>query len=303
MTIRYARPRLAGPRRALIAAGLGALTIGLLAPSAAAQAADRNRDSLTIDQVMTGSLLIDGNKTRLVRLESITQLLNEAGKAIGPARTVALRTTTENPVLGEYSCVYRGKGNKNFRALTPREIYRNDDIGKVQAQFHTYRLAEARKVGAGAKSVQFEVCGVGGADLDDKRLRRIGLGIAYPDATSTYKIGQAWQSGQTPENYTTNLGFKVAPHKAIEISGGISQTPTNKLLGSFSTPFPAAVDAFARNAVNAWWQDDCVGGVPCARWNGSKDFHGTVVQGLWEFSPIQARGFAGFTVSTFLSTN
>lgn len=121
---------------------------------------------------------------------------------------------------------------------------------------------------------------------------------------STYKIGQAWQTGATPANYTMNMDFK-AEYKGVEIGGGISQTPASKLMGSISTPVGSPVDHYARNAVNAWWQDSCFDAWHrCHKWlgSGSKDFHGTVVQGLWEFNdPAQAAAAAsgGFRVSTF----
>ncbi|MGQ0623645.1 MAG: hypothetical protein ACT4PP_03175 [Sporichthyaceae bacterium] len=232
-------------------------------------------------------------------------MVDSLGRTIGSPRTVMLPTQVDEPNLGEYSCVYRGKGNKNLTALPVRELYTDYGYGKVQALFHTYRLDRARIIGGRAnyKSTQFEVCGVGGGDLHDKRMRRVGVGIAYPDAATTYKIGSEWRSGETPENYTTELGFEVPVHKVVTIRGSISQTPTNKLMGSFEPPFPAGTSQYSRNAVNAWWQDDCVGGAPCAPWKGSKDFHGTVAQGLWEFTPVQQATFTGFTVSTFLSTN
>lgn len=301
MSIRVARLR-----HALVAATLSAVSIGLIAPSAIAAPDKGNAtdaDTESVNQEITGTLLINGDRTKLVDLAGVTQLVDGLGRALGSPRTVALKTAIDNPDLGEYSCVYRGKGNKNFSALPVRELYQDYGYGKVQALFHTYRLAKARKISDGTRSVQFEVCGVGGGDMGDKRMRRVGIGIAYPDAASTSKIGSGWRSGETPENYTVELGFEAPVYKDITISGGISQTPTNKLMGSFEPPFPASTSQFARNAVNAWWQDDCVGGVPCNRFQGSKDFHGTVAQGLWEFSPAQTATFRGFTVSTFLSTN
>jgi hypothetical protein len=154
------------------------------------------------------------------------------------------------------------------------------------------------------QSTQFEICGVGGSDPKEGRTRKVGLGITYPDANGTFKIGQAWRTGSTPADYTLNMDFK-AEYKSVSIGGGISQTPSSKLMGSISTPMEAPVDRYARNAVNAWWQDSCVDTWHgCHSWlhSGSGDFHGTVAQGLWEFtSKKQAAAAAngGFRVSTF----
>ncbi|MGQ0630887.1 MAG: hypothetical protein ACT4P1_07580 [Sporichthyaceae bacterium] len=297
--------RLSRARRTAIAASMAALTVGLVAPSALAQE-ESAREVSMVNEEISATLLIDGNLTKLVDLKGITSLVDDLGRAIGAPRTVALRSEVDSPELGEYSCVYRGQGRKGFRALPVQEIYRDYGYGEVQAQFHTYRLKKARRLGIGKLSpgtTQFEVCGVGGGDMNDKRMRRMGIGIAYPDVATTYRIGSEWRSGDTPENYTVDLGFEVPVHKALTISGGISQTPTNKLVGSFVPPFESNISQYSRNGVNAWWQDDCVGGSPCAPWKGSKSFHGTVAQGLWEFTPDQAKTFRGFELRTFLSTN
>lgn len=306
--------RRAAIRRSAIAAGLAALTVGLIAPPASAdgqaparEVAPAGAEAAGVDHELSGLLLLDGNLTKLVNLSAVTQVVDSLGRAIGSPQSLRLRASGDvsTPELGEYSCVYRGKGNKKFRPLLPVDLYRDYGYGKVQAQFHTYKLSHARVLGGAkdVKSTQFEVCGVGGGDMGDKRMRRVGLGIGYPDAATTHKIGSEWRSGEVPENYTVELGFEAPVYKDITISGGISQTPTNKLMGSFEPPFPTALSPFARNAVNAWWQDDCVGGIPCNRYQGSKDFHGTVAQGLFEFTPDQLKTFRGFVVSTFLSTN
>lgn len=292
-------------RRTVAATVLAGLTVGALAPAATAtstkgNAADRNT---SVNHEISATMLIDGDLTKLVDLKGVTQLVDSLGRAVGSPQRVALRSEIDNPELGDYDCVYRGQGNKHFSALPIQSVYKDYGYGEVNALFHTYRQKEARKVGAASrKTTQFEVCGVGGGDMGDKRMRRMGIAIAYPDAAATYKIGSAWRSGETPENYTIDLAFEV-PVRGVTIGGGISQTPTNKLLGSFVPPFTLTTSPFTRNAVHAWWQDDCVGGTPCAPWKGSKDFHGTVAQGLWEFTPAQAASFPGFKLSAFLSTN
>jgi hypothetical protein len=41
---------------------------------------------------------------------------------------------------------------------------------------------------------------------------------------------------------------------------------------------------YDRQAVNAWWQDNCIGRwYGCLRNSGSQDFQGVIAHGLWEF--------------------
>lgn len=290
-----------------------ALAAGIaLAPAASAQTEKESLDlsGLFTDQVVTGTLVLDGGVGKLVNLSSITQVVDELGRSIGSPRTVALRSGTGNGKLANYSCLPKTKGNKNFKAYAPAEAFVADDKGKIQAMFYTYRQKRARDVagstGGAYESTQFEICGVGGSDTaGGSRLRRAGVGIAYADPSATYKIGQAWKEGETPANYTLDMAFKVA-HKGVEIGGGITQTPTNKLTGSISTPFATDFDVYARNAVNAWWQDSCVGAWHgCRHMHGSKDFHGAVAQSLFEFTPQKAKTVetGGFQLHAFRSAS
>ena len=248
-----------------------------LAPAASAHTEKESLDvaGLFSDEVITGRLMLDDTVARLVDLSAVTQSVDALGKAIGSPSTVALRTGGGNAKVGDYSCLPKTRGNKDFTQFKPTEIFRSDDKGKVQGMFHVYRQNNARRVldstqRMSYQSVQYEVCAVGGSDPNGRtRTRRAGIGIAFPDAANTYKIGQAWKEGETPSNFTMNMEFK-AEYKGVEIGGGISQTPTNKLLGSISTPFKADVDTYARNAVNAWWQDGCVNS-----WKGCQFFNGS----------------------------
>ncbi|MGQ0464556.1 MAG: hypothetical protein ACT4QG_04465 [Sporichthyaceae bacterium] len=290
-----------------------ALAAGIaLAPAASAQTQKESLDleGLFTDTVVTGSLVLDGNVGKLVNLSSVTQVVDELGKAVGSPRTVALRSGTGNGKLAKYSCLPKSKGNRHFTAFTPAEAFLADDKGKTQALFYAYRQKRAREVaqadGGSYESTQFEICGVGGSDTEGgSRLRRAGVGIAYADPSATYKIGQEWKEGETPANYTMDLAFSV-PLKAMEISGGISQTPTHKLTGSIGTPFKTDVDVYARNAVNAWWQDSCISAwTGCRHWHGSKDFHGAVAHSLFEFTPQKAKTVevGGFQLHAFRSAS
>jgi hypothetical protein len=296
-----------------VTAVAAALAAGIaLAPAASAQSSkdNLNLDGLFTDQIVTGTLILDGTASKLVNLQSVTQVVDELGRAIGSPRNVALRSGTGNGKLADYACLPKTKGNKKFTQFAPAEAFVADSKGKFQALFHTYRQKDARTVSMGGRpymSTQFEICGVGGADTENgSRLRRAGVGIAYADPIHTYKIGQAWKEGSTPANYTLNMAFKAEVRKGVEIGGGISQTPTNKLTGSISTPFKTDVDVFARNAVNAWWQDSCVGAwYGCRHIHGSKDFHGAVAHALYEFSPAQAKAvqLGGFRLHAFRSAS
>ncbi|MGQ0632596.1 MAG: hypothetical protein ACT4P1_16370 [Sporichthyaceae bacterium] len=307
------RPR---ARSIAVAGAVAALSVGLLAPAATAgeqapmrEAAPAGSDPNGTDYEISGLLSLDGAVAKLTNLTSVSQVVDSLGRAIGSPQSLALRASSgvDTPTLGKYSCVYQGQASKKVRLYDPQVIYRDFGFGKVVAVFHTYKLKDARTFGGSSsgryKSTQYEVCGVGSGDLEGKRMRKVGLGIAAADAAQDLLIGSEWRTGETPENYTTELGFEAPVYKDIKISGSISQSPTNKLMGSFETPFPTTASPYARNAVNAWWQDDCVGGVPCTRWQGSKSFHGTVAQGLWELNPTQLTTFRGFVFSSFLSTN
>jgi hypothetical protein len=288
-----------------------ALAAGVaVAPTASAHS-EKNDESLAelfSQSVNTGTLRIVGDRAFLVDLSSVTRTVDALGRELTQPRTVALQAADPDdiPSLGDYACRQKTAGNKDFTAFKPVEIFRDNDKGRVQGLFFVYRQVNARAYGDsnGLGTTQFEICGVGGADPSHGRTRKVGLGITYPDATATYKVGQAWKTGSTPANYSLSLDFK-GEYKNVSIGGGISQTPASKLMGSISTPIDSPLDQYARNAVNAWWQDSCYDAWhKCYKFlrSGSKDFHGTVVQGLWEFAnPIQAAAAAngGFRVSTF----
>jgi hypothetical protein len=293
-----------------VVAVAAALAAGIaLAPAASAHSEkkDEGLADLFSQSVDTGTLRIVGDRAFLVDLSSVTRTVDALGRTLAEPSTVALRTSDEDsiPRLGDYACRPQGTGDVNFTAFKPVEIFQDTHKGRVQGMFYVYRQVNARGYGDVRRAVtQFEICGVGGSDPLHGRTRKIGLGITYPDASTTYKIGQAWKTGSTPANYNLNLDLK-GEYKNVSVGGGISQTPASKLMGSISTPIESPMDTYARNAVNAWWQDSCYDAWhKCHKWmgSGSKEFHGTVVQGLWEFSdPAQAAAAAngGFRVSTF----
>jgi hypothetical protein len=295
-------------RLTVVAAALAAGVALAPAASAHSEKKDEGLADIVNQSVNTGTLRIVGDRAFLVDLGSVTRTVDALGRGLTSPSAVALRVADPDstPQLGDYSCLPKTTGNKDFTAFKPVEIFQDNDKGRVQGLFFVYRQLNARPFGEGHKvwATQFEICGVGGSDPSHGRTRKIGLGITYPDRSTTYKIGQAWQAGSTPANYALNMDFKAA-YKGVEIGGGISQTPASKLMGSISTPIDSPVDEYSRNAVNGWWQDSCFDSWhKCHDWmgSGSKDFHGTVVHGLWEFSDQEQAAAAangGFRVSTF----
>ena len=67
----------------------------------------------------------------------------------------------------------------------------------------------------------------------------------------------------------------------MNVSGGISQNPSNSLKGSVVPPYSHWMEDYHENAANAWWEEGCRPW--CRRWNGNADYQGSVAQGLWEF--------------------
>jgi len=164
----------------------------------------------------------------------------------------------------------------------------------AQALFFPYSQTVSRGGGHSSEVQRWLICGVGGADTNNgSRVTKAGPGIAYKE-DPTYRIGQKWQEGSTPANYTVSLGFET--EGPIKITGGISQTPQHKLKGSFRPPqHDKEMDRFAFNGANGWWEHACEphcggNGSPA----GSSDYHGSVVEGLWEFpagKPVRSNDF------------
>jgi hypothetical protein len=177
--------------------------------------------------------------------------------------------------------------SKNLRIFPVSERRLQGKAGVVQFFYHPYVLYGARKIRQYGETNQFEVCTTGGGALrGGSRLYKVGTGMALADVSQTRKIGQIWQSGSTPKDYSLSMGFQVAPKKSpISINASISQTPTDKLMGSIIGPYKTMVDDYTANAVNAWWQDECVDSWKGCHfsWNGSANFQGTIAQGLWEY--------------------
>ncbi|MGH8998387.1 MAG: hypothetical protein ACRDY7_03255, partial [Acidimicrobiia bacterium] len=198
--------------------------------------------------------------------------------------------TTENPgrdrPLGQEiragSCHSEG-ARPGFDPLPIREAIHHGSNDFAHAQFFPYRQRGARYLGQEFKQ-QWLVCAFGGADANNgSRVTKAGPGIAYQDPKKTWKLGHAWKEGSTPTNTTISLSFQTAG--PVQVHGGMSQTPTHHLKGSPRPPHgDDKMEAIQRNGAHGWWEHGCeprCGGNGSVR--GSSDYHGSVVEGLWEF--------------------
>lgn len=285
-----------------------ALAVASWAAPGVAVAGERSETDGLITQVntLTFSAKLALNpltgKASLVDASKLTQVLDPAGNPLTPLKVRAAAVQSGSPI-GNYACVKQGNARKGFVEFNRTDWFNAGKHGVEQYQFFPYMQPGARTFGT-VKTTQFQVCGTGGADLKDGyRIHQAGMGIAFPDAGRTFKIGQGWQAGKTPSDTTVSLGFELSDKRSpLSIKGSISQNPSDKLKGSIVGPYETSMDAFARNGVNAWWEDSCVNGWSRCKFkgDGSADFQGTVVHGLWEFSPADARAVRYFWIYPYL---
>lgn len=267
-----------------LAAGLLVSSFGTAYSTTDQPAAQADVVSVLDSVVVGGKVALNtrsGRGREVGALSTARSLVDAATGEVLGAGSLRMKVAAEGVTPGLRSCIKDGK-NKKLEIFDHFDRYAATQRGSVHFQYHPYRLAEARRVG-GRWTSQWEVCSIGGGEFDDHRLRRVGTGIALDDATNFRKIGQAWQTGSTPENYTLGLGFQVKKDP-VAISASLTQHPADKLLGSHRGPWSTFMDSYDRNAVNAWWQDNCIG-----RWyrcwpkSGSHDYQGAIAHGLWEF--------------------
>ncbi len=290
---------------ATVTATLGVL-VGAASSAAAADRQATDDDLATKFQTMTlpGKLALDPltGKASIVGLKELTQLLDAAGKALSPV-TVRSVKTEGGSAIGNYACLKTGKAKNGFVEFNRTDVFARGKEGVLQYQFFPYMQADARRF-ANSPTTQYEVCGTGGADLQEGyRIHQTGMGIAFPDTNRTFKIGQNWQSGKTPSDTTVSLGFELGGKTSpVSVNGSISQNPSDKLKGSIVGPYATDLDAFARNGVNAWWEDSCVQGWSHCKFraDGSPNFQGTVVHGLWEFMPADALQVRYFAIQPYI---
>lgn len=303
--MRFSLPSRASSRSLALgtSVSLAALMGGVVtAPSAVADHAKQDDVLTTFNSVVVrGKTGFDTRTGKTVELEPLRVVNNlvdaVTGAVVGPG-TLQL-SVADGPADQLRSCI-KSTERRNLTAYEPRSEYVDFGKGSVQFQYHAYRLGSARQV-SGGRTTQWEVCSKGGGDLDSGRLRRVGTGMALAGQSEMRRIGYAWQTGKTPEDYSLALGFQVEK-KPVSISASMTQNPSDKLLGSFRSPFDSYMNAFEQNAVNAWWQDNCIGRwYGCLRNSGSQDFQGAIAHGLWEFPEHTEPGVVSFYFTPYVT--
>lgn len=268
-------------RRVSLLALSGALVAGLATPSFASQPGSRHD-------------LVD-RYTRVVyeleRRASPTLVLKTKATVVDTTGRVLDTSVTRTPVAGgqpraakvpPFACV-NDRDRRGFRRHPAWELLDRSGNEFVHFQYFPYSQEKAR-IREGQFTQQWMICATGGVDAENgSRITVSGPAVAYRSAHQTYKIGQIWREGKTPEDHTVSLGFQ-AGKGPVRVSGSIQQTPTQKLKGSPLAPFHE--NHFARNQVAGWWEHGCR--PVCRRWNGSADFQGSVAEALFEFPDAMA---------------
>lgn len=247
--------------------------------------------------VATASLtLTESGGSNVSDLVGTVVTVNPADQVLGqrPFRARAAEFRAASADLPNFPCVY-DSGRDGFIAYSPNQVSVNEKNEKGGFRFFPYSVDGARRGIGQQRTVQFLMCGVGGVDAQNgSRLTISGPGMAYNDSDVPHIIGTNWKSGKTPKDYSINLGFQTEG-KPVNVTGGISQTPSNSLKGSVLPPYGGhPMEKFHQNAANAWWEEGCR--PRCRRWNGSADYQGSVGQALWEFpqgakATVLQRGF------------
>ncbi|MBI4728305.1 MAG: hypothetical protein HY775_02200 [Acidobacteria bacterium] len=161
-------------------------------------------------------------------------------------------TTNQDPSLQD--CLYSGSSS-NVTQYPAIPLAGSGRTGHVLYVFFPYEMKDARLV-ENHYTRQWELCSKGGgqSDLDPWKLDYVGGAQANTTQTRISKIGWNWKTGSTPPSYTLTHGFAVGTSVCIKYN-----------------------DVFWKNNVTGWWDGQAVGGDAANRW------HGTVVQGLWEY--------------------
>jgi hypothetical protein len=253
-------------RRSRVAISLVALaSTTLLAPTPATASTEGDQPGESVESSATA---LPGGSTL------VTHTVHDAtGRAVSTT-TETVRNPNFRAASAEgFTCVSEGD-KAGFTPHERREALYQGKNDFAQAFFFPYSLVGARTV-RDQRTQQWLVCGVGGADTNNgSKLNKAGPGIAFKDTNTSWKLGQNWREGATPANYTVSLGFET--EGPLKINGGITQTPKDRLKGSPRPPqHDEEMDRLARNGANGWWE--------AGSGAGSSDYHGSVVEGLWEF--------------------
>jgi hypothetical protein len=292
-------------RRTLAGLCTAGLAAGIFTAPPASAKEKSDQDLVTTFQTILGGGLVGfdtrtGKTLELSPLEVINNLVDAStNKVIG--RGSAQFAISDGPADAPRSCIKSGNRH-GLTAFSPinRTLVGNE--GVLSYQYHPYRLENARRVGPGL-STQWEVCAKGGGQFAGARLRQVGTGMALNNSADPRRIGYAWQTGKTPKDYSLELGFQVEKGP-VSVGASMSQQPVDKLLGGFRAPMRYdGLDSHQLDAVNAWWQDDCIGSMWRCSWRkgGSHDFQGTISHGLWEYPLGKEPGIVSFYLIPYAS--
>jgi hypothetical protein len=219
----------------------------------------------------------DGTTVSTASLSGWRKRYGQAGNLLS---TTSITSTSVGGTNSNFSCVY-DRTKTGFSPLPIKDVSSTYPEFSYQFQFFPYRQRNARTIN-GVSQLQYLICGTGGIDAQNGHRTTIsGPGMAFKSTTTTRKIGQIWKSGPTGPSTSVTLGFSAGTG-SVNVSGSISQTQSAELKGSINPPYAdTGMDSYARNAANAWYDNSC--GFACPPTQGSAEFQGSVVEGLWEF--------------------
>jgi hypothetical protein len=151
---------------------------------------------------------------------------------------------------------------------------------------------------------QVALCGFGGSKAyNGWRLLRSGLGIslaASGQKNTTVKIGQAYDTSVSDGMSAGTINFSVTAGPG-SVGVSIGTTPVGKNKGDAGVDGPQSPDAAVQysrpNAVHGYWENYSSFYVP-PRNKGSRDFQGSIVEGLYEMGET-TQPSAGWTLQSF----
>ncbi|MGQ0632803.1 MAG: hypothetical protein ACT4P1_17445 [Sporichthyaceae bacterium] len=299
-------------RTAVTTAAIAALGAGM-APAALAAPAPAERAELGLEDIFrTHALPVAFTFTPRAGLtatgaELLTRTVDALGNTVSAVSTKKLRTSgivgaANAPAIDNFACVKNGSAKK-FTTHDPRDIYVQSRAGTLRYLIETYEQRSARRVNDRPQT-QVQICVTGGADLDGGwRATRSGVGMFLADRHDTKLRGHQWQAGDNTGDLRQSLAFDISGKKVpVNISASLTQGAGDRMEGSFVGPTPTFLNMYSRNAAVGWWEDGCTSGwTRCkAPTDGQTAFRGAIVQGLWEFDPIELRQQQTFYVVPYL---
>lgn len=241
--------------------------------------------------ITTVALDLNGN-ANIIDETGYMKIYDRFGKLLSEETLDATVASTSS--LGNYRCVNDTTADY-FYAYDPRDLSRSNNAFSYQFVFYPYLQMYARELADVGWTLQYEWCGTGGMQARNGwHTVMAGLGetctgrdTALPPeecAPESFRIGWDWPEGDAESSVTVSLSFQ-ATSGPVTINGSLSHTPRDYWKGSLFPPNPhhPLWDPYTNNSVHAWWEDGCYQRAFCWIFEGSKDFQGSVVQGLWEW--------------------